>query len=447
MRGRKAREGTASGNSATVVEADARDDRAPVARDAPGLARPRKPCAWTLAKRGATGRRKRPSLARRDTPRGRLPAAWAATALFMALCRAWRPLAAQWTRAVIRPAASVLHLWSARFPFPLFEPLLIMFLAALAVCVLVGGLAALSTMPFGRTRRAGKSCRAERARRLWQIRHVGRTRLPGKGAFLRSARRIVAGLLLVPCAGYAALWYPACMAAREAGRTFADMPGFETNPTAFSCDSVPSGPDAVDLSESARLAALCSTLIDALNASPLDFPPAEAILARAPAVAGRPGARVKSARWPLWMERAGVSGLFAPWTGEVILRTDLPAPLLPFTAVHELMHLSGIADEGAANIAAWARCARAGGAFADSARLWTLGYALALLCRADPAAARAVASEIKDPLRRLLPFPGSAGARRPDPFTRALGLDEITQSYDRLALWLAGHMKGSAPLS
>ena len=77
-----------------------------------------------------------------------------------------------------------------------------------------------------------------------------------------------------------------------------------------------------------------------------------------------------------------------------------PAPLVPFTAVHELTHLTGIADEGAANLAAWNRCTAAGGPFADSARLWALRYAMGQLHDADPAAWQAVQNKMKDALLR-----------------------------------------------
>ena len=135
-----------------------------------------------------------------------------------------------------------------------------------------------------------------------------------------------------------------------------------------------------------QLAWLCGGLIDRLNASPLAFSdPAEA-LHRAPAVAGQPALCVKAVRWPEWMDVCRTWGMFIPLTGEALVDPLEPAPLLPFTAVHELMHMDGIADEGEANIAAWRRCAAHGGAFADSARLWALRYAMGRLREADPAA-------------------------------------------------------------
>lgn len=135
-----------------------------------------------------------------------------------------------------------------------------------------------------------------------------------------------------------------------------------------------------------RLLGLCEGLIDRLNGSPLSFPDPAESLAWAPAAAGMDGCAVKAARYPEWMALAGAWGAFVPLTGEALVDAGEPAPLLPFTAVHELAHLAGIADEGAANVAAWDRCMEAGGVFADSARLWALRYAMGRLQGQDEGA-------------------------------------------------------------
>ena len=182
---------------------------------------------------------------------------------------------------------------------------------------------------------------------------------------------------------------------------------------------------------------LCGALIDALNASPLAFPEPAESLRLAPAAAGLPEAVVKAARYPEWMRAASVSGLFVPLTGEALADATAPAPLIPFTAVHELMHLSGIADEGAANIAAWDRCLAAGGAFADSARLWALRYAMGLLYRVDEEAWQRARDKMKDPLARVYMDCGGealAGAPRASRFPR---LSLQRGDYAALARWLA----------
>jgi len=64
------------------------------------------------------------------------------------------------------------------------------------------------------------------------------------------------------------------------------------------------------------------------------------------------------------------------------------------------MHLAGVADEGEANIAAWESCQAAGGAFADSARLWALRYAMGMLCQEDPDAWRQAHEKMEGTLAR-----------------------------------------------
>ena len=185
-----------------------------------------------------------------------------------------------------------------------------------------------------------------------------------------------------------------------------------------------------------RLEWLCEELIRALNASPLDFPPPAESLRRAPEAAGLPGCAVKAARYPEWMRAASVSGLFVPLTGEALADADAPAALVPFTAVHELMHLQGVADEGAANIAAWERCLEAGGPFADSARLWALRYAMGLLLRADADAWQRARDKMKDPLAQVWHLSGGEVLSR----TAAAGFPRLSPArgdYAALAGWLA----------
>ncbi len=173
---------------------------------------------------------------------------------------------------------------------------------------------------------------------------------------------------------------------------------------------------------------LCLRLTDALNASELAFgPPFDA----AGAVAGLPWARVKPARYPEWMRRMDIEGLFSPWTGEALVNADAPPGSLPFTCVHELMHLKGIADEGRANIAAYRFCVDKGGMFADSARLWALRCALGRLD--EPARARVV----RRANRRLRPLLQVSEVRAPSGLFRLLGIGRQTGDYDALLGWLA----------
>ncbi len=169
--------------------------------------------------------------------------------------------------------------------------------------------------------------------------------------------------------------------------------------------------------ENEQLEWLCGELIDALNASPLAFPTPGESLRLAPAVAGMPGCVVKAVRYPEWMEAAEICGMFVPLTGEALVDATAPAPLIPFTAVHELTHLAGVADEGAANIAAWERCLAGGGAFADSARLWALRYAMGLLSERDPEALWQLDTRMEDPLSRT--FRECGGGTGPSPSRRS----------------------------
>ncbi|MBR1822251.1 MAG: DUF3810 family protein [Clostridia bacterium] len=245
------------------------------------------------------------------------------------------------------PAMRALHRLTVPISFPLAEPLAFAAGVAIILALAAAGLRALS-------RRNAAPLRHWLRGALWAALCIG-------------------GSLL-------ALWLPAMVAPMEA----------------------PPAPNA------SQLEWLCGQLIDALNAAELSFPEAAESLRRAPEAAKLPDAIVKGARYPEWMRAASISGLFVPLTGEALVDVTAPAPLIPFTAVHELMHLTGIADEGAANIAAWERCLSAGGAFADSARLWALRYAMGMLLRADDDAWQRAHEKMKDPLSQVFQLSGNA---------------------------------------
>ncbi len=298
---------------------------------------------------------------------------WASSlALFCLLCRAFPAILCA---RVSHPLTVVLHRLTARVPFPVSE------LATFAV-----GVAALLALV----------CALSRAVILRRAEPLLR--------WLRS----VAAAALALATLLAVAWLPAMLAPAD----------------------LPPEPDA------GQLAWLCEALVDRLNAAPLEFPESAEALRLAPGVAGLPDCAVKAARYPEWMRAGGVSGLFAPPTGEAVVDATAPVALVPFTAVHELMHLTGIADEGAANIAAWQRCANAGGAFEDSARLWALRYAAGLLRRDDPDAWARIRGNMKDPLARV--FGQSGDEIAPSSGSTALpGLSPVRGDYAALAYWLA----------
>lgn len=304
----------------------------------------------------------------------RLWIVWASgLGLFCLLCRAFPDFMLE---NISLPLTRALHRLTARVPFPVSE-------------VLTGalGVVALSSLIAGTFTAAAR-------RRLRPL--------------LRWLRGVAAAALAIATL-LTLTWLPATLAPVD----------------------VPPRPDA------GPLAWLCGTLIDELNAAPHAFPEPEETLRLAPEAAGLPGCAVKAARYPEWMRNAAISGLFAPPTGEALVDAAAPRALIPFTAVHELMHLTGVADEGAANIAAWQRCMEAGGPFADSARLWALRYASGILRRDDPDAWARLRDSMKDPLAQV--FVQCGGEITPSGKALALpGFSRIHGDYAALAYWLAG---------
>lgn len=203
-------------------------------------------------------------------------------------------------------------------------------------------------------------------------------------------------------------------------------------------------PAAVD---ARALEALCRELTDELNQRGA-FAMPEDMLERAgevAALAETPAAVravPKYARYPEWMRGLSLAGIYVPWTFEALVNPLEAAPGQPFTAVHELMHLGGVADEGQANIYAYKACLRAGGAFAHSARLWALKYAMAALREVDAAAWNACAARLEPSVRAdfvaiggfALPATGDRGVATV--FLRLGGIEEQAGNYDALARWL-----------
>ena len=84
------------------------------------------------------------------------------------------------------------------------------------------------------------------------------------------------------------------------------------------------------------------------------------------------------------MRALSLVGFYSFFTGEALVSPEVHPAAMPFTAVHEAMHGRGIVNEGACNIAAYEDCLTRGGAYADSARLWALRYAMGTAQRRDP---------------------------------------------------------------
>lgn len=222
-------------------------------------------------------------------------------------------------------------------------------------------------------------------------------------------------MLLVLFSFYILLWYPA----------------YWTNSSAV-------------ISESGNLESLCLSLIEELNQTQIPSPSADdAIQTAIQAVSVYTGSHLpknaaKIARYPEWMRTFNLSGLYSPWTGEALIDGDTFPGALIFTVCHELMHGKGIADEGAANIAAWNACIAQGGEAAISANLWALRYAMPLLHESDENAWRAC-------LRRMnwstaFAFRAMNGhseiVRASSPLLDLLGISDHTQNYDALIGYL-----------
>ena len=162
-------------------------------------------------------------------------------------------------------------------------------------------------------------------------------------------RRGACLLLAVLLAGYGLLWAPAY-----------------SLPAAHAV-----GKDA----DAAALTVVCDELIERLNARkdfalPNDLGARALEAARLVETPAPISAAPKFARYPEWMRAFSLAGLYVPWTAEALCDPTAPAAGQPFTAVHELMHMGGVADEGQANICAYIACQRYGGIFAASADLW-----------------------------------------------------------------------------
>lgn len=238
------------------------------------------------------------------------------------------------------------------------------------------------------------------------------------------ARRAACLLLSLLFAGYALLWAPAYF-----------LPMGHAVPAEVSA---------------AQLTALCEALTQRLNArGAFELPDdlgAQALRAAALVETPAPiSAAPKPARYPEWMRALSLAGLYAPWTGEALYDSTAPAAGQPFTAVHELMHMGGVADEGQANICAYIACRRYGGAFARSADLWALKYAMDALRLTDAAAWEACLARLSAAVRADFfalggASPPAAANEAAEAFLRFVGIAEKVSNYSALVAWLAARI-------
>lgn len=247
--------------------------------------------------------------------------AYASGAVFMLICRCFPGFSVVWLRLFMRPVGKILTAVSACTPFPVMEIAGLLLFAWLACSLL---------------------------RAVFKCLHARRFR--AASIFFRPLAGVTAALFCF-CAF---LWFPSYWGAPS--------------------DEPPASVQQLD--------ALCGMLIGRLNDAELRFSGLDESLTLARSVvstalgAPLPGNAVKAARYPEWMDALGISGFYSPWTGEAILHPRLSPAARIFTAVHELIHAQGVADEGSANILAWTLCRRAGGEAAESADLFALRYAM-----------------------------------------------------------------------
>ena len=173
--------------------------------------------------------------------------------------------------------------------------------------------------------------------------------------------------------------------------------------------------------------ALCENLIDALNASPLAFPDQESALQLASdAVSDYTGESIGNHAVKLApakiMNRLRLAGIYVPFTAEALVNPDLPVEALPFTAIHELTHRLGIADEAQANLLAFKISVSSEGALADSARLWTLRYAMARMRECDASLWKNRIRQMQPETRAAFDRMGGSAVLNDDRYSRVIDL-------------------------
>ena len=115
-------------------------------------------------------------------------------------------------------------------------------------------------------------------------------------------------------------------------------------------------------------------------------------------------------RFPELMRALRMAGFYSPLTGEALLSEAEPEWFLPFVACHELAHANGLANEGQANLRAYALCMAADSpAFRNSARLYAMRIAFSML---DSSAAQATRSRLPEAVQRFLSGAEPRSARR-----------------------------------
>lgn len=155
------------------------------------------------------------------------------------------------------------------------------------------------------------------------------------------------------------------------------------------------------------LSALIESLAQTLE--PAETLSREEVLQTAQTLSGG-GVRLKFSRFPELMRVLRIAGFYSPLTGEALLSEAEPEWFLPFVACHELAHANGLANEGQANLRAYALCISSdSAAFRNSARLYAMRIAFSML---DPAAAQETLARLPEPAGQFLSGVESEPTRR-----------------------------------
>lgn len=88
--------------------------------------------------------------------------------------------------------------------------------------------------------------------------------------------------------------------------------------------------------------------------------------------------RAKFSIWPVWMRKVNLAGLCFPWSGEAVVRGDMPRIALPFVMAHESAHQIGYGPEYEANYIAY-RALEGDEGLSYSSTLFALYYSMEAL--------------------------------------------------------------------
>jgi len=157
------------------------------------------------------------------------------------------------------------------------------------------------------------------------------------------------------------------------------------------------------------------------------------------------------------LSRAGITGIYFPFTGEPNVNTTVPDVELPFSAAHEVAHQRGFAREDEANYVGYLACRfHPDPDFRYAGLLAASHYVLAALHTVDPRTADHVRARRSEAVLRdeaalwawTLRYRGRAsevGRRVNDAYLKTQGQAEGVRSYGRMVdLLLAERRKGGA---